>query len=68
MQQTEDFLKSRIRQDRKDAKANLPTWGNMTEEEKMGWQDLTYNEVRTTTGRLSSQGCCHCWIYYGRLG
>lgn len=43
MQQTEDFLKSRMRQDRKDAKANLPTWGNMTEEEKMGWQDLTYN-------------------------
>ena len=41
--QVDTFLKDRMAKDRALSSSQLTKWDNMTEEEKMGWQDLTYN-------------------------
>ena len=41
--QVDTYLKDRITRDRAFTKAELKGWKDMTEEEKVAWQDLTYN-------------------------
>lgn len=43
MDQVDIYLKDRITRDRAFTKAELNGWKDMTEEEKVAWQDLTYN-------------------------
>ena len=43
LDQVDAYLKDRIARDRAFTKTELKGWAGMTEEEKIGWQDLTYN-------------------------
>jgi hypothetical protein len=42
-QQAESLLVERAKKDREALKSKFKTWDDMTEEEKIGWQDLSYN-------------------------
>jgi len=42
-EQVDTLLQERIGKDRAVTSSQLNHWDNMTEEEKIGWQDLTYN-------------------------
>lgn len=42
-QQAESLLIERTKKDRDILRSKFKTWGDMTEEEKIGWQDLSYN-------------------------